>query len=191
MTPRTMLRIGSEERDKTTLQWLLTCWNSQQRSIKDWENTLATIEKERTWERWPPEKPAGSLDALLVQVIGINKAESLTAVQINAENHKNMGKQGRPTKEEQKNKPVNKQVIQYGSTNAEYLTARIARDRPDILERMKAGEFRSVRAAAKEAGIVKDKKYWQAPCDIEELAAKIINRFSEDEIQQLLEELTK
>jgi hypothetical protein len=29
--------------------------------------------------------------------------------------------------------------------NAEYLTARIARDRPDILERMKAGAFSSVR----------------------------------------------
>jgi hypothetical protein len=35
-------------------------------------------------------------------------------------------------------------------TSAPYLTARIARDRPDILERMKAGEFKSVRAAALE-----------------------------------------
>ena len=34
--------------------------------------------------------------------------------------------------------------------------ARIARDRPDILERMKAGEFTSVREAAREAGIIKD-----------------------------------
>jgi hypothetical protein len=40
-----------------------------------------------------------------------------------------------------------------GSNNADYLTARIARDRPDVLERMKAGEFKSVRAAAVEAGI--------------------------------------
>jgi hypothetical protein len=38
---------------------------------------------------------------------------------------------------------------------ADYLTARIARDRPDVLERMKAGEFPSVRAAAIAAGIVK------------------------------------
>jgi hypothetical protein len=37
--------------------------------------------------------------------------------------------------------------------DSEYLTARIARDRPDILERMKAGEFASVRKAAIEAGI--------------------------------------
>jgi hypothetical protein len=36
-----------------------------------------------------------------------------------------------------------------------YLVARIARDRPDILTRMKAGEFTSVREAARAAGIVK------------------------------------
>lgn len=35
-----------------------------------------------------------------------------------------------------------------------YLTRRIARDRPDFLERMKQGEYKSVRAAAIEAGIV-------------------------------------
>src|SRR5262249_3380800 len=33
--------------------------------------------------------------------------------------------------------------------------ARIARDRPDILEQMKAGEFTSVREAARAAGLVK------------------------------------
>lgn len=37
--------------------------------------------------------------------------------------------------------------------SAEYLTRRIVRDHPDIAERMKAGEFKSVRAAALEAGI--------------------------------------
>ena len=39
---------------------------------------------------------------------------------------------------------------------SDYLVARIARDRSDILERMKAGEFTSVREAAREAGIIKD-----------------------------------
>ena len=41
-----------------------------------------------------------------------------------------------------------------GGTSADYLTRRIVRDYPEIAERMKAGEFRSVRAAALEAGIV-------------------------------------
>jgi hypothetical protein len=39
--------------------------------------------------------------------------------------------------------------------HASYLTARIARDAPAVLQRMKAGEFKSVRAAALEAGIIK------------------------------------
>jgi hypothetical protein len=38
--------------------------------------------------------------------------------------------------------------FQRGSS-ADYLTARIARDRPDILARMKAGEFSSVRKIKK------------------------------------------
>ena len=40
-----------------------------------------------------------------------------------------------------------------GTGGAKYLTARIARDHPEIHERMKAGEFKSVRQAAMKAGI--------------------------------------
>jgi hypothetical protein len=42
------------------------------------------------------------------------------------------------------------------ATSAVYLTRRIARDRPDILERMASGEYRSIRAAALDAGIAPD-----------------------------------
>lgn len=42
-------------------------------------------------------------------------------------------------------------------TSAEYLTRRLVRDHPDIAERMRAGEYRSVRAAALDAGIVRRK----------------------------------
>jgi len=41
-----------------------------------------------------------------------------------------------------------------GGTSADYLTRRIARDHPEIAERMRNGEYRSVRAAALDAGIV-------------------------------------
>ncbi len=44
------------------------------------------------------------------------------------------------------------------------LTARIKRDRPDIADRMIAGEFRSVRAAALEAGIVKPPNAYRELC---------------------------
>lgn len=43
--------------------------------------------------------------------------------------------------------------MNYGN-DLDYLTARIARDRPDILQRMKAGEYKTVRQAAIDAGII-------------------------------------
>lgn len=44
-----------------------------------------------------------------------------------------------------------------GETSA-YLLRRIERKRPDVLKRYEAGEFKSVKAAAREAGIVKQPK---------------------------------
>ncbi len=46
-----------------------------------------------------------------------------------------------------------KQRVQSGN-RSQYLVNRIARDRPDILERVKAGEFAYVRQAAIAAGII-------------------------------------
>lgn len=43
-----------------------------------------------------------------------------------------------------------------GGNSSGYLLRRLARDHPDILDRYEAGEFKSVRAAAKVAGIVKE-----------------------------------
>jgi len=64
---------------------------------------------------------------------------------------------GPRTKEERDNLDnVQVSVNGGGGNSATYLTRRIARDFPEILNRMKSGEFKSVRAAAKEAGIVKD-----------------------------------
>lgn len=82
------------------------------------------------------------------------------------------------TKEEKSNLSIVKVSSDTSPGNgADYLTARIARDRPDILDRMKAGEFRSVRAAGIAAGIVRvptrDKKIfdlWLACCTQEEIA---------------------
>jgi hypothetical protein len=76
-----------------------------------------------------------------------------------------------------------------GQNNADYLTRRIARHHPDILERMKAGEFASVRQAALEAGIVKP----TFTCPIEpERAARLIRKHFDAEsigkIRDLLSE---
>ena len=50
----------------------------------------------------------------------------------------------------------NIKLKEVGGTSASYLTARIARDCPAVLEEMKAGKYPSVRAAAKAAGVLKE-----------------------------------
>lgn len=46
-------------------------------------------------------------------------------------------------------------MMKQGSNNAAYLLRRLARDHPDILKCYERGEFKSVRAAAMAAGIIK------------------------------------
>jgi hypothetical protein len=92
----------------------------------------------------------------------------------------------RPTKEEQaSNRVVN--TVTRGSTNADYLTARIARDRPDILERMKAGEFPSVRKAALEAGIVRPTI--TLPIDPDAALRLIVKHFPREALDALIDGL--
>lgn len=77
-----------------------------------------------------------------------------------------------------------------GGNDADYLTARIARDHPEIHGRMKAGEYKSVRAAALEAGIVKPT--FTCPVDVERAAcliAKHFGRADRIELVRLLNEI--
>lgn len=57
--------------------------------------------------------------------------------------------------------------------NAAYLKARLQRDRPEIAEALERGEFRSARAAAIEAGIIKPVPTVRLVDDMEKVAAKI------------------
>jgi hypothetical protein len=74
-----------------------------------------------------------------------------------------------------------------GKRDTDYLTARIARDRPDILERMKAGEFSSVRKAALEAGIVRP--MISIPLDPDAAVRLIIKHFQGDALDALIRKL--
>jgi hypothetical protein len=69
--------------------------------------------------------------------------------------------------------------------SSDYLTRRLARDRPDLIDRMKAGEFRSVRAAALEAGIVKPSVSF--PRDVHAAARALARHFTGDELKTIVE----
>ena len=89
------------------------------------------------------------------------EAEARARIAAMAEQAKPLAANGGDRKTEQYNN-YNTDSPTVQGTSPEYLTARIARDRPDILERMKAGEYKSVRSAAIDAGIIdpdKTKRY--------------------------------
>jgi len=75
-------------------------------------------------------------------------------------------------------------------TDPTYLTARIARDRPDILDGMKRGEYRSVRQAAIAAGIAKDVKRISCKYDVNSVVSMIMSRFDNEEICEIRKALT-
>ncbi len=101
--------------------------------------------EERIYERIPPEQPYGSLDALIKAEFGITIEETrknvqARAVKAKAQRTNSESKQGNQDARRDKNDVSVTNVVLRTIPNADYLTARIARDRPDILERMKAGE---------------------------------------------------
>jgi len=92
-----------------------------------------------------------SEDELLTSEVGMDRA----AVQARAK-----GIKPSPSRKDSPGGRGNKSVDNVnslGGNNADYLTARIARDHPEVLEDMKAGKYKSVRAAAKAAGIIKER----------------------------------
>jgi hypothetical protein len=123
------------------------------------EETLQALDRAKAWNKIPPEKPYGSLDAMLRAEVGmparaVRKQIVEASERAKALDGKTVRKHGRPSLlDEAKGDVITFNETGRG-TSAEYLTRRIARDHPDVLSRMQAGEFRSVRAAALEAGII-------------------------------------
>ena len=72
-------------------------------------------------------------------------------------------------------------------TSQAYLLRRLQRDRPDLLEQVKTGEFKSARAAAIEAGIIKPVPTVRLVDDLNKVAASITKHLTNDQRIQLAE----
>jgi hypothetical protein len=95
---------------------------------------------------------------------------------------------GPPTKAERDNPDyIRDEEPEYG-TSATYLARRLKRDHAPIYDRLQAGEFPSVRAAALEAGIVR--KTITVPMEVEGAARVLRRHFSADDLEALAEALT-
>lgn len=94
----------------------------------------------------------------------------------------------RPTTEEKEDKGDDGTFIR-GSNSQAYLLRRLARDAPEILDRVKAGEFKSARAAAIEAGIIRPVPTVRLVDDPAKVAKMIQKHWRQDQITDLIEAL--
>lgn len=131
-------------------------------------NSLRLLKEHKAWKAFG----YASFGLLCKKELGIEETEAAalveakageTIAQVRERTTQERAKQAKPLAEHggDRKSEGEKSTLQSNldgqGNRASYLTRRIARDRPDVLERMKAGEFKSVRAAAKEAGIVKER----------------------------------
>ena len=94
-----------------------------------------------------PQTPAGSVNCICARIIrlfGFFLEQAYISI---------LTKRGRPRKQ---NKCYNNvTILGHRGNSSQYLLARLARDYPHHFVRLQAGEFRSVYAAAKAAGLVR------------------------------------
>jgi hypothetical protein len=149
--------------------------------------------KPRPWDIWPVGRPFGTPEdyfrnvtghswaSLLQTVAELTGEAGLSVEMMQAENARAQVEHrgpGRPPAE----KPCASHDLKQGTGHAAYTLRRLARERPDVLSRYEAGEFKSVRAAAREAGLVKTLTPF-------ELACKIVPKLTPGERQKLKEML--
>jgi hypothetical protein len=81
--------------------------------------------------------------------------------------------------------PVNHSLI-YGTGNADYIRARLHRDHPEVAAALDRGEYRSARAAAIEAGIIKPVPTIRLVDDLSKVAAKLHQHLTAEQRKQLI-----
>jgi hypothetical protein len=202
-TPRALLPKGSPEWCHRTLSRLKWAFEEKKITEGEFNKVLNELDEYRAWEVIPEDHPYGSKEAMLQAEIGLAEQEARIYVAWLAENAQPLNGHGGDRKSEQvvvlaeQAEPLDQHgradqgsnPTLIGNRDAQYLADRIARDYPAILERMKAGEFRSVRAAALEAGIVKPRL--QPPDDPAGLARYLRRKWTPERVAELVRLLTR
>jgi hypothetical protein len=204
---------GSPEHCWQTAMLLQTVWQSHELDLERWRKTLEDLKQYRAWEIIPIDSPYGSLDAMLHDLIGVTLHEAETrvekAVRLAKEAEPLAGNggarpgAGRPAESDdvrdiqsdnvKLNTDVPKTPSEKGGNAAEYWAARLRRDAPHIADKLAAGEFKSVRAAARAAGIVKPEspearvaRSMNKSADMAILADKILEKVPQDRLVELM-----
>ena len=179
--PRALKEPGDPLWCWQTISALQTQWKSLNLDLDLYMRTWDDAEKHLIWDTVPYDKPYGSREQMIksLEIGDVPEARARVAQR---------AMDSRPIVEDGTNR-YNKR----GATGAAHLIARIARDRPDIWERMKVGGFASVAAAAREAGILthRPKKVLTLSDNLERVAKALKNHYSDKQLRQIREAIEK
>lgn len=179
----------SEEYAYQLVGLLETYAESLQTTLQEWDEIVEKAKAQSVHERLGYD----SFDALLEDRIGHTNAEIRDGIRERTQraaerSNSDMREQedGRPKKRDNYNASSEDR-----GTDSSYLADRIDRDHPEVHEKMKAGEYRSVRQAAIDAGIIEDRTRVSFYADDPERACKnIFKHMVREDIKQLHSRLT-
>ena len=185
--PRAMSEKGSPVWCWQTITALQTQWKSLRFDLDLYKTTWAEAEEHRVWEKVPYNTPFGSKEEMLrrLEVGDIPEATLRVMEQaMDAEPLKEHG--GVRRGGEFQNDQVYRGTLGRGNSSAR-LIARIARDAPEVWERMKQGGFSSVAEAARAAGIqmARRKKTVTLSDNVDRLADRLRSHYTHEQLQRI------
>jgi hypothetical protein len=143
-SPRASKDPKSYEYARQMVYVLKTIWTQITFDIKDWEKEVEEAKRNKIWERLG----YGSIDEVLKKEVGYSKQEMSTKIAVaEATKEKQQGKRNDLTS-------ANLAEVDRSGTSNKNVLRRLARDCPEMLDRIESGEL-SVNAAAIAAGIRK------------------------------------
>ena len=184
---------GTPGAEPGTLSWcyqtvslLGIYWQDKVLSEQDWLKILNELKDHEVWNKIPPEKPYGSLDALLKAEVGVVEDEIVSECRKARENPSPIQEIGKGKAGPGRGNKTGDNVTRFNESkrgnSKEYQLSVMARDFPETLDKLEAGEYKSARQAAIACGIVKVKP----PLDV---ALTAYNKLSDDEKKAFLEQI--
>ena len=161
--PRELKEPGSPAWCWQTVSLLQNMWGSIDSSVNRYIEIWEAAEEYRIWETIPYEAPYGSVEVMKEKLMVGDAAEARSKTAL-------LVIQAQPVRKRE----------------SDYITARIKRDHPDVAQRMERGEFKSVAAAARAAGIYNRPKTITASRDKGKLANSLLNVYGVDGCQELI-----
>lgn len=160
--PRELKEPGSPAWCWQTVSLLQNIWGSIDASVNRYTEVWEAAEEYRIWETIPYEDPYGSVEVMKEKLAVGDAAEARAKTAL-------LVIQAQPSR---------KRSNDY--------TTRIKRDHPAIAQRMERGEFKSVAAAARAAGIYNRPKTITASRDKGRVANSLLQAYGVDGCQELI-----